>query len=172
MLTIIPRAVWRPARRGGPVESRPPEAIDELFVHWLGDERRIVPHDGWSRWGERALMRQIQRQHIQGNGWSDIGYNHVLFPNPKGTPRIYAARGAKYTPAAQKNHNHGTIAIMVYMGAGDTLLPSTTARLRSYVRWADRYAGRELEVRGHGEVVSTECPGPALRKWVKEARHR
>lgn len=116
-------------------------------------------------------MRDLQRGHFA-NGWSDIGYSHVLFPNPEGVPRIYTARGAQYVPAAQLNHNEGTIAIMVYMGAEDMVHESTKARLRSYVRWVDDYTGRTVAVRGHGEVFGTECPGPDLRAWVKSGRHR
>jgi hypothetical protein len=171
-LTIIPRVVWRPARRRGPVTRRPRSSIVELFVHWPGAIGKLVPAAGFTREQERAIMRKLQTDHMQGNGWSDIGYNHVLFPNPIGLPRVYTARGAQYVPASQLGHNSGTISIMVYMGTDDVLLDSTKARLRSYVRWVDRYAGRRVWVRRHGAVVSTECPGPALRRWVAKERHR
>lgn len=145
--------------------------ITELFVHWPGAKGKLIPPNGWTRTRERAIMREIQAGHFA-NGWSDIGYSYVLFPNPKGQPRIYTARGGRYVPASQLKHNTGTISIMVYMGTGDELHASTKARLRSFVRWADKYAGRTLKVRGHGEVFGTECPGPELRRWVNGGRHR
>lgn len=172
MLTIHTRQRWRAAPRQGPVIARPASSIRELFVHYPGAHGHIIPADGWTEKREQEIMRELQRQHMKDNGWSDIGYNHVLFPNPNGVPRIYTARGAKYVPAAQLNHNAGTIAIMVYMGTTDTLHVSTQDRLRSYVRWADRYTNRTLRVRGHGDVVQTDCPGAALRGWVRAAKHR
>lgn len=171
-LTFQPRWTWRPALRRGPVARRDPDTITELFVHWPGVRAaHVIPDTGWSRTQERRIMRDIQAGHF-GNGWSDIGYNHVLFPNPGGVPRIYTARGAQYVPAAQLRHNTGTIAIMVYMGADDMLHESTKSRLRSYVRWADDYSGNKLKIRGHGEVFGTECPGDQLRRWVRSERHR
>lgn len=120
---------------------------------------------------ERAIMRQLQQGHFA-NGWSDIGYSHVMFPNPDGLPRIYTARGAQYVPAAQLRHNTGTIAIMVYMGTDDILHESTKSRLRSYVRWVDDYAGHRVSVRGHRDAVQTTCPGPLLTDWVRAGQHR
>lgn len=171
-LTIKPRHDWRASKRRGPVTHRKPATITELFVHWPGTPGKLVPANGWTATQERAIMRNLQRQHQLGNGWNDIGYSHVLFPNPHGLPRIYTARGAQYVPAAQQEHNAGTIAILVYMGADDALHSSTKARLRSYVRWVDEYAGHKVRVRGHGEVVGTQCPGPKLRRWVRFGRKR
>lgn len=171
-LQLITRRTWGAAARQGSVIQRAPSSITELFVHYPGaKDPTLIPPSGWTAAEERQIMRDLQRGHFA-NGWSDIGYNHVLFPHPDGLPRIYTARGAQYIPAAQLKHNTGTIAIMVYMGSADMLHDSTKARLRSYVRWADDYAGRRLRVRGHGEVVQTACPGPALREWVRSARHR
>lgn len=172
-LTIYQRPIWRPARRRGPVTKRSPSSITELFVHWPGvAAKKLIPQGGWTQMQERAIMRDLQRGHFA-NGWNDIGYNHVMFPSGSSRmPRIYTARGAQYVPASQMNHNAGTISIMVYMGLDDFLHESTKARLRSYVRWADKYASKKLKVRGHGEVFGTQCPGSLLRKWVAEERHR
>jgi hypothetical protein len=117
-------------------------------------------------------MRDLQAGHFA-NGWNDIGYNHVMFPSGSSRlPRIYTGRGAQYIPASQLDHNVGTISIMVYMSRDDFLHESTKSRLRSYVRWADNYSGNTLDIRGHGEVFGTECPGPQLRNWVAKERHR
>ncbi len=168
-LTRIPRAVWRPAPRVRSVVERDPESIKELFIHWPGG--KVSSPQGRTFAQECEIMRSLQAAHIA-NGWADIGYNFVLFPRVGATPRVYTARGARYIPAAQLNHNTGTLAIMVYTSPGEELAASTAARLRSFVRWADGYAGRTLAVRSHSEVVSTQCPGPQLRAWVQGGRHR
>jgi hypothetical protein len=120
---------------------------------------------------EHAQLRAWQRQHMQVNGWADGGYNHVLFPNwgrPEKVPRVYTFRGAQYVPAAQLNHNAGTLAVMVALGPDDPLTDDVKRRLFAFHRWAEDYAGHRLRVRGHGEVFGTECPGPRLRSFVKE----
>lgn len=170
-LTIISRSKWRAAARKGPLSGRLPDSIRELFIHYPGVTGKIIPANGWSEASEREIMRNLQRGHFA-NGWSDIGYNHVLFPSPDGLPRIYTARGAQWTPAAQMKHNTGTIAIMVYAGTQDILHESTKTRLRSYVRWVDHYTGNKVNVRGHREVVQTACPGEVLQNWVNNGRHR
>lgn len=174
-LTIIGRKQWGAKRRRNAVQSRSPSSIRELFIHWPGRPSGSYARSINSLANEYAILRQIQQGHFN-NGWSDIGYNHILVPDYIGdghTPRLYTARGAMYTPAAQLNHNAGTLAIMVLMGPDDRLTSDVRERLRSYVRWADDYAGgRPLVVRCHGDVFSTECPGPALRNWVRTDRHR
>lgn len=171
-LTIKPRADWNAAARRGKVAYRKADTITELFIHWPGTLGKLIPASGWTPRQERAIMRDLQRQHMVGNGWSDIGYSHVLFPNPNGQPRVYAARGARYVPASQLDHNAGTISILVYMGTKDTVHRSTKARLRSYVRFVDEYSGNKVRVRGHREVTGTECPGGALMRWVRFGRKR
>lgn len=173
-LSILQRTTWKARDARGNMDDREAKEIRELFVHWPGRPSGSYANSINSFLDERAAMRQIQLQHF-GQGWSDIGYNHVLIPDYIGdghTPRIYTGRGWRYTPASQLEHNTGTISIMVLMGPSDPLTSEVTARLRSYVRWCDQLTGHKLSVRGHGEVVSTACPGPALRSWVKNSRHR
>lgn len=167
-LTIHPRSSWNPEPRGGNVIEREPSSIHELFIHWPGGEpaswQRVNSTDE-----DRAAIRGIQGFHIHHNHWSDIGYNFVLCPNwgrRSKAPAIYTARGAHYIPAAQLNHNTGTLAILVLMGPSDPLLDSVLRRLRSFHKWANDYAGRDLVVRPHGAVTGTECPGPKLRAAI------
>lgn len=171
-LTIYPRTDWHARKSNGTRTRRAPSSITQLFIHWPG----AVPKS-WQNVNtvteERATIKGFQNYHIDSNGWTDIGYNHVLVPNwgrPKQVPHIYTARGAQYVPAAQTDHNAGTLAICVLMGPDDPLLESVKERLRSYVRWAEHYAGHELKVMGHRQNPShpgaTECPGPKLLAYV------
>ena len=117
---------------------------------------------------EHALIRSIQQEHFN-RGFIDIGYNHVLLPNwdrRMQSANIYTARGAQYLPAAQGGHNTGTLSICVMIGITDPLIGDVKSRLRSYVRWAEDYTGRELRVRPHRAVNQTECPGDKLAAYV------
>ncbi len=168
-LTIHSRKAWNAAPRAGVISIRPLKSIEELFIHWPGDKPRSWRHLNTDK-EERAAIKGIQNQHINGNDWSDIGYSHVLVPNygrPDNVPNIYIARGIEYVPAAQMDHNAGTVAILVLMGPDDELLDSVPRRLRAYRRWVEEVTGNRVRVRGHGEVFATECPGPKLRALVK-----
>ncbi|GII63531.1 hypothetical protein Skr01_36160 [Sphaerisporangium krabiense] len=107
-------------------------------------------------------MRSIQDFHMDGNGWSDIGYNHLV--RDSGT--IYEGRGWLVVGAHCPGHNR-TGHSVAYIGR-DT---PTAAALRS-MRWlydeACRRAGRELKMLGHGERFATACPGSRLQAWVDQ----
>lgn len=150
------------------MERRKPSDIHEVFFHWPGG----IPAS-WdnvtSPAEEKATIRGFQHQHIHVNGWSDIGYNHVM-GHFGPVPNVYTARGAQYTPAAQLGHNQGTIACCILIGPDDFLRQDVINRMRSYIRWAEEYTGNRLRVRGHGEVFGTECPGPSIRKAISSGR--
>lgn len=167
-LTIIGRRAWR-ARSPRTMESRAPSSVHELFIHWPGEAHSFAHVNTAAE--ERAQMRAWQNFHMDVRQWSDIGYNYVLFPNfgrPKQAPNIYVGRGFEYVPAAQFNHNAGTVAIVVALGDQDHVTDDVARRLRSFHRWAEDHTGRTLTVRGHGEVFSTDCPGPQLRKLIRD----
>jgi hypothetical protein len=160
-MTVISRKEWNAAPPTKPRTRRAPSSIREVFFHWPGSEPR-----SWERVDtqseEEAILRSFQRSH-QGQGWADIGYNHVM-GNADAVPRLYTGRGAQFVPAAQLGHNTGTIACCILIGPEDFLRGDIIVRMRSYVRACEQFAGHRLRVRGHGEVVSTDCPGPQIRK--------
>jgi hypothetical protein len=168
-LTIIQRTTWNARRPSRGMDERPPSAIHELFIHWPGEADSFTHVNTAAE--ERSQMRAWQQFHMDVRGWSDIGYNFALFPNfgrPKQAPNIYVGRGLQFTPAAQLNHNTGTVAIVVAIGAHDHVTDDIARRLRSFHRWAEDRTGNKLRVRGHGEVFGTDCPGPQLRKLIHD----
>lgn len=166
-MTVITRADWGAESPRSRRTARPASSIREVFFHWPGEDPRSWKSVDTQK-EEEAVLRSFQRSHF-GNGWSDIGYNHVL-SNRGDLPRLYTARGAQYVPAAQLNHNTGTIACCVLIGPDDVLREETIKRMRSYVRACEKYAGHRLRVRGHGEVVSTGCPGPQIRRAIANGK--
>lgn len=167
-LTIIQRSDWGARPRNGTPERRSPSSIDTLVVHWPGHTGSLKHINTTAE--EKAQLRAWQDFHIDGNGWIDLGYNHVIFPNwgrPGQAPHVYTGRGARYTPAAQANNNRGTLAVMVAIGTEDGVNPATKRRLRSYVRWAEEYVGHELRVVGHRHFGGTSCPGDKLNRYTR-----
>lgn len=125
----------------------PRRAVHTLFVHCSASDR--PEHD------DVAVMRDW---HVNGNGWSDVGYHYYV----KRDGTIQPARPLEKTPAAQGDgHNAGTIAICF---GGLTKSKFTTEQFRAgaaMVRaiseaYGDR--GVKIRVRGHREVYPKECP--------------
>jgi len=57
----------------------------------------------------KDLLKEITRWHQQ-RGWSTIGYHYLIDK----AGEIIEGRNLEKTPAAQKGHNTGTIAICVH----------------------------------------------------------
>lgn len=187
--TIVSRKAWgaRPPRN---VTVQDKRSVRELFIHWPGSAGSLLHIN--TRAEEAAHMRADQNFHMNARerlaradlagdtaratflrqefgdyederGWSDIAYNYEVFPSG----RVYRGRGFTHVPAGQLNHNAGTVAVCCVLGSADREIPSAmNLTLRRFVAWAEKYATHELKVRGHGEVVNTSCPGPALRAFV------
>lgn len=164
-LTFNARPQWRAKPPRGEMRARDWTAIRELFLHWPGEPSRPSYRQLGSRTACAGALRAWQAAHFA-NGWSDIAYSIVLFQQ-WGTlslrDALWVGRGVGFDPAGQERHNRGTIALLVVLGPDDPILPSTVRRLKSFKRWSDEHAGRQLAVRPHSAVVATQCPGPALR---------
>lgn len=149
---IYTRKEWGaiPARAPMSRQSAPVEA----FIHHTADA-----HGRYRTLAEqKAKCRQIQRFHMDGNGWSDGGYHFLVFqPQGQGIgARAFALRPVEYVPAAQAGHNTRTLAISV-VGNGET---EEMQRNTRYVieQIIARYPSVKA-VGGHRDVTATSCPG-------------
>lgn len=162
--SIRGREIWLPA--GVPVTS--PASLDsapkkEFFLHYSAFAGMNVD----TKAEQIATMRAIRHQHVNVNGWDDIGYSFVVF-QPYGAirrPKVYEGRGWKRLPAAQGGHNTGTIAVCV-VALTEDIKPRTVKILASLFEDSPCSV-----VRGHREVTATGCPGDklfALRSEVQK----
>lgn len=162
-LTIYKRSVWDNIH-GDNVPGEPsklPRDTESLFVHYSA----FGGMDVETFKEQIAVMRAIRRQHVNVNGWSDIGYSWVLF-QPYGTlrrARLFKARGMDRIPASQYgcNSNKATgrpnpsvCVVSLY----EPIKAATLKQLR------DLYRVLPVEnVRGHRDCGNaTACPGNAL----------
>lgn len=141
-----------------------------------------------------AVMRSLWTLHVQGNGWSDIGYNYVIGPNGV----LYEGRqgGPGVIGAHFSGVNTGTMGVSL-MGTYSNLRPPepalrTLAQMLAWhaERWnldpgaASLHASSQLRlsvISGHRDAGlsprasgTTECPGnglyvllPSLRAEVR-----
>lgn len=97
---------------------------------------------------------------MDGNGWSDIGYNFLVDEDGK----VYEGRGWLVVGAHAPDYNSSGIGVC-YIGNND---PTDKAKkaIRGLYEDANRRAGRKLTVLGHREVYPTACPGSKLQDWI------
>jgi N-acetylmuramoyl-L-alanine amidase len=145
-----------------------------------------------------GIVLGICRFHRNGNGWNDIGYNFVI--DRFGT--IYEGRAGGIVQAVVGAHaqgynsqTFGTASLGTHTGVGVTeqakqafaqliawklavhgTIAAGKVRLISGGGSANKYpTGKKVRLRrvfGHGRVGETACPGAALKRQIKEIRHR
>lgn len=149
---IYSRERWN-ARPAGPMTEQATPI--EAFIHHSADPNAKKIN---TLREQCAHMRGVQDYHMNGNGWSDIGYHYVVFQwlGSKASARIFAARQASFIPAAQAGHNNRTLAVCVVgHGARDPMERNTRFAIEQIIRSYPSVA----RVGGHRDVTPTECPG-------------
>lgn len=173
MLTIRRRNQWNamPAKR----EVTAQATVREVFIHHTENETHgktltLAQQD--------AAMRSIQAFHMgPERGWSDIGYHFVIFPGARNQARVYAGRRLGIVPAAQLGHNQGTVAIAMYSGGADPVVPHARFLVEQLLtEMQNPRSGPGLEgplprfrlttVGTHRQVSSTSCPGDIVAAAV------
>ncbi|KIH98005.1 MarR family transcriptional regulator [Streptomonospora alba] len=143
---IIERSEWG---------ARAPRGRDH--VSWDARTEFVVHH---SAGPTTQTVRSIQDFHMDGRGWSDIGYN--LLVDDAGN--AYEGRGWEMVGAHAISHNTSGIGVC-YIGQ-DSPTSAAKAAIRALYDEAGARAGRRLEPKGHRDVNETSCPGDNLHTWV------
>lgn len=136
-------------------------------LHYLGTPYSDRTHDRCDDY-----VRQIQAQHMDGNGWSDIGYSFVVCTH--GT--VYEGRGLRRRNSANGNTtlNNQDYAVLMLVGSSGLTKP-TTAQLHG-ARDAIDYCRSEgpagAWVGGHRDGYATTCPGEPIYLWAKAGAPR
>lgn len=147
---------WAKGSNGKPLT--PPTVPDsvrtEFLTHYEGGTP--CPDTG------AAAMRAIHRIHLA-NGWSGIGYNHVVMLD--GT--AWEGRGWGMVGAHCPNHNRIGYGVQIHLGGAQKPTDAALATQRALYDEACRRAGHSLRMLGHRDGYATECPGSPLEAWVK-----
>ncbi|WP_333486338.1 N-acetylmuramoyl-L-alanine amidase [Streptomonospora mangrovi] len=149
MVDIVDRSEWG-ARAPTSTTETDWSARTEFVVHYSAGPPDQSPKD-------------IQRHHMDSNGWSDIGYNFLV--DTEGT--AYEGRGWLVVGAHATGHNTSGIGVCFIGGDSDTTSAAKNT-IRALYHEANRKAGRTLTARGHRDVGSTSCPGDSLHQWVAD----
>jgi N-acetyl-anhydromuramyl-L-alanine amidase AmpD len=117
--------------------------VDRVFLHCSASDNPA--HD------DVEVMRDW---HVNGNGWSDVGYH--FFVKKDGT--VQAGRPLSRTPAAQARHNAGTIAICCHGLAEEKFTQTQYEAVIALCKEIDEAYAHEITFHGHREVSAKSCP--------------
>lgn len=137
--------------------------ITEIIIHCSATRPQWM--DGRS---SSAKVKEIRRWHVDGNGWSDVGYHFLI--DRDGT--VKKGRDIARNGAHTRGRNRGTIGVCLIGGHGST---SRDAFLDNYTPQQE-HALRKLvggltekysinKVSGHNDYAAKACPGFDARAW-------
>lgn len=136
-------------------------------LHYLGTAYSDRAHTQCA-----AYVRQIQAQHMDGNGWSDIGYSFAVCTHGY----VYEGRGLRRRNSANGNTtlNNQDYAVLLMVGSSGLTRP-TDAQLHG-ARDAIDYCRKEgpagTWLGGHRDGYATACPGDVIYAWAKAGAPR
>ena len=155
-LSIVPRSKWG-AKPAESFVAADPKKLKGVVVHWFGSPKGTKDHADCPK-----VLRAVQRTHMAGE-FTDIAYNHAVCQHGV----VYALRGFDRQTGANGNKtaNRQYAAVVAMIGEGDRPSGELKNGLRDVIaEWRARGAG--VEVKRHGEITGSACPGPDLSSWV------
>lgn len=148
--------------------------LREVFLHH-SDHARAEVLDHWDE--QVAVMKGMQDYHMFTKGWDDLGYHFVVFQmyGNLEVVRVLRGRPVNHIPAAQLNHNTGTVAICTVgnFQGDDAVKASTVAAIVDVINHVRaNNADHISSIGGHRDVVLTSCPGDAMYAKLPDIARR
>lgn len=141
--------------------------LDEIIVHCSATRP-----DWMAGQGLAEKVAEIRRWHVDGNGWSDIGY-HLIIDRDGQTAE---GRAVSRSGAHVKGRNAKSIGICMLGGHGssktdspeDHFTPEQLAALALKIRELQAQYGIS-KVSGHNQYANKACPGFNVPRWMDGA---
>ncbi|WP_107080179.1 N-acetylmuramoyl-L-alanine amidase [Streptomyces sp. NBRC 109706] len=160
-MDLIPRARWGARAWREPSGSiRYAGPRKGVKVHYLGTPYSSRPHAQCA-----AYVRQLQASHMDGNGWSDIGYSLLVCEHGS----VFEGRGLQRRNSANGNTslNEQHYAVCALHGTNGTPGDALLRGLRDAIDHCRTRGPAGSEIKGHRDGHPTACPGDALYAWVR-----
>jgi hypothetical protein len=160
---LIKRSQWGAKHGRGPTNITPEKG--GVAIHYVGGGKLTgIEHSRCA-----ARVRQIEEDHVNGNGWAGIAYNflaceHGYVFEGRGLGRRSAAQG---TTSGNQNY-YAVCALIGDKDPSDDPLKNALRDAIDYLR--DHRAGSRIK--GHRDFRATSCPGERLYSWVREGAPR
>lgn len=168
MTEYLARSEWTSASRGG--SEMTGTQLVGVAVHWPGSS---TPEYGVeSKAAVASRLRGWRDYHVNGRGWSDIGYNVAIDQ----AGRVWDLRGigrvgAHCASSSNPDANHEWMGVLLILGAREQPTQAMLTAFRHFrtTVFLTRWSGR-TQIRGHGQVpgAQTSCPGSRVRELISD----
>ena len=136
--------------------ARPNRKVSRVFIHCSASDHRH--HDNIETiraWHTNPKPKKGEKPGPEhGRSWSDVGYHYFI----RKSGLIEEGRPLSKSPAAQKGHNTGTIAICCHGLEEDRFTEAQFNSLRQLCAQINEAYGGAVTFHGHREVSNKTCP--------------
>jgi len=165
-IEILPRSAWNPLRTKKMKLMGKPTRIT---LHHTAGYSSSSGNNTKTRAATAKCIRNIQKYHIQTNGWCDIGYHYFI--DKKGG--IWECRLIKYQGAHSGGTGNSKNIGIVLLGNFNNENP-TFFQLKSLKKFLNylqkKYKISKSKLHGHRDFKATACPGKNLYKRIPGLR--
>jgi len=130
------------------------ERVDSIVVHYTADKH--------ANRDTANYLRAMQRSYVNGRGYS-LGYSCAI--DQDGV--CWEIRGTRHIPAATKNENGHTFAVLMLVDWQDKANHLMVARMRQLV--ADIRQRTPASITAHRDWAATRCPGDGISNQIDAA---
>ena len=142
--------------------------LESIFIHCTGTRP-----EWWADRRSSEKAAECKRWHVDGNGWSDIGYHYLV--DRDGT--VTEGRPIEKSGAHARGHNTGSVGIALWGGHGgdqgdkfdEHFTPEQDRALRKLISSLRMEYPSITKVRGHNEVSAKMCPCFQVTPWLNAA---
>jgi hypothetical protein len=161
-MTRYSRAEWGArSSRGGP-GNLTPSRVEGIALHWPAMSR---PLRGFQT--VAAALRGWQNYHMDGQGWSDIGYQLAVDQDGN----RYDLRGIATQSGANGDTdvNERFGAVLLILAPGEEPTGAMVTEVRNVIADHRRLFPHSRRIVGHSDIrpEATACPGPAVTRGLR-----
>lgn len=151
-----------------------PETVSKVVVHHTATTKDLDD--------PRKAIRDIYYYHAIAKGWGDIGYNYIIDSKGNVYEGRYGGDGVVGAHAGPGNRGSIGIAVLGNFDEGRINVASKTA-LENLISEKTKMYGidpkgqsyfrgeKQPNIMGHGDIMSTSCPGENLDKLLPSIRN-
>lgn len=132
----------------------------------MRDITQVIIHCSFTKTSQDIGEDEITDWHVNGNGWSNIGYHFVIRRN--GT--VERGRDWQYAGVHTRGHNANSIGVCIVGGMNDEGRPEVNYTSEQWVTLRNLVEFLTLmfpdaTVHGHNEFSDKECPCFYVPHW-------